>query len=169
VLENLLGLPGPQPPPGVETNLDASVHVEGPATLRARLELHRDNPSCRSCHAIIDPIGFAMEPFDKIGRWRTEEAGLPIDARGTMVGGAALNGPDDLRKALLDESEVFLVAFTEKLMTYALGRPVSHTDAPTVRDIVRKSRVNQYRLTSLITNIIDSAPFQQRAATGVKP
>jgi hypothetical protein len=117
----------------------------------------------------MDPIGFAMEPFDKIGRWRTEDAGQPIDARGTMVGGTALNGPDDLRKALLDESEVFLVAFTEKLMTYALGRPAIHTDAPTVRDIVRKSRVNQYRLTSLIMNIIDSAPFQQRAATGVKP
>ena len=169
VLENLLALPVPKPPPGVETNLDVSAHLEGPATLRQRLEVHRQNPSCYSCHAVMDPIGFAMEPFDKIGRWRTEDAGLPIDARGTMVGGTALNGPDDLRKALLGESEVFVVAFTEKLMTYALGRPVSHTDAPTVRAIVRKSRADQYRLTSLITNIIDSAPFQQRAATGVKP
>jgi hypothetical protein len=169
VLENMLGLPVPKPPPGVETNLDVSVHLEGPATLRTRLEAHRAQPACRNCHALMDPIGFAMEPFDKIGKLRTEDGGLPIDSRGTMVDGAKLAGPEDLRNALLRNSDVFVVSFTEKLMTYALGRPVTHTDAPTVRDIVRKSRADQYKLTSLITNIIDSAPFQQRVATGGKP
>lgn len=166
VLENLLGLPVPLPPPGVETNLDASVHLEGPATLRTRLEAHRDNPACRSCHAVIDPIGFALEPFDKIGKLRTEDGGLPIDARGKMVDGAMLNGPDDLRNALVGNSEVFVVAFTEKLMTYALGRAVTHADQPTVRDIVRKSRADEYQLSTLIMNVIRSAPFRQRAATG---
>jgi hypothetical protein len=166
VLENLLGLPVPQPPPGVETNLDASVHLEGPATLRTRLEAHRDNPACRSCHAVIDPIGFALEPFDKIGRLRTEDGGLPIDARGKMVDGAMLNGPDDLRNALIGNSNVFVVSVTEKLMTYALGRAVTHADQPTVRDIVRKSRADQFKLTTLIMNVVRSAPFQQRAATG---
>ncbi len=166
VLENIMGLPVPKPPPGVETNLEVSVHLEGPATLRTRLETHRSNPSCYNCHALLDPIGFAMEPFDKIGKLRTEDGGLPIDARGTMVDGTALAGPDDLRKALIKDSNVFVVSFTEKLMTYALGRPVTHSDQPTVRDIVRKSQADQYRLTTLIMNIIESVPFQQRAATG---
>jgi len=166
VLENLLGLPVPNPPPGVETNLDQSVHLDGPATLRARLEAHRENPSCRSCHAVIDPIGFAMEPFDKVGRLRTEDGGLPIDARGTMVDGTAIGGPDDLRAALVRSSDIYVIAFTEKLMTYALGRAVTHADQPTVRDIVRRSRADDFRLATLITNIIESVPFQQRAATG---
>jgi hypothetical protein len=166
VLESLLGLPVPKPPPGVETNLDASVHIEGPTTLRTRLEAHRDKPACRNCHALIDPIGYALEPFDKIGRLRTEDGGLPIDARGTMVDGTALNGPDDLRKALVDNTDVFVVAFTGKLMTYALGRTVTHADQPTIRDIVRRSRADQYKLTSLVMNIIESVPFRQRVATG---
>jgi hypothetical protein len=134
--------------------------------LRARLEAHRDNPACRNCHAVMDPIGFAMEPFDKIGRLRSEDSGLPIDARGTMVDGTALDGPEDLREALVRNTGVYVVSFTEKLMTYALGRPVSHADQPTIRDIVRKSRADQYRLTTLIMNVIESEPFQQRAATG---
>jgi hypothetical protein len=166
VLENILGLPVPKPPPGVETNLDASVELKGPATLRTRLEVHRENPACRNCHAVMDPIGFAMEPFDKIGKLRTEDGGLPIDARGTMVDGTALNGPDDLRNALIKSSNIFLVSFTEKLMTYALGRAITHSDQPTVREIVRKSRADQFKLTSLIMNVIESPTFQQRAATG---
>jgi hypothetical protein len=166
VLENMLGLHVPNPPPGVETNLDVSVHVEGPTTLRTRLEMHRDNKACRSCHALIDPIGFALEPFDKTGKLRTEDSGLPIDAHGTMVGGAALNGPADLRNALVRDSNVFLVSFTEKLLTYALGRPATYLDAPTVRAIVRKSQPDQYRLAPIIMNIVESAQFRQRLATG---
>jgi hypothetical protein len=167
VLENLLGLPVPTPPPGVETNLDVSVHLTGPATLRKRLEAHREQPSCRSCHAVIDPIGFAMEPFDKIGRLRTEDGGLPIDARGTLMDGTEINGPVELREALVRDGNVFLVSFTEKLLTYALGRPVTHSDQPTVRDIVRRSSTDQFRLNTLIMNIIESVPFQQRVATGI--
>jgi hypothetical protein len=166
VLENLLGLPVPKPPPGVETNLDASVHLDGPTTLRTRLEAHRDNRACRSCHAVMDPIGFAMEPFDKIGKLRSDDGGLPIDARGTMVDGSELTGPADLRSALVRSSDVFVVSFTGKLMTYALGRPMTHADAPTIRNIVRRSQPEQYRLTSLVMNIIESPTFQQRAATG---
>jgi len=169
VLESLMGLPVPIPPPGVETNLDVSVHLTGPATLRKRLEAHREQPSCRSCHAVIDPIGFAMESFDKIGRLRTEDGGLPIDAQGTLMDGTVINGPVELRDALVRDGNVFLVSFTEKLLTYALGRPVTHADQPTVRDIVRRSSADQFRLNTLIMNIIESVPFQQRVATGVAP
>jgi hypothetical protein len=116
---------------------------------------------------VIDPIGFAMESFDKIGRLRTEEGGLPIDARGTLMDGTEVNGPVQLREALVRDGNVFLVSFTEKLMTYALGRPVTHADQPTVRDIVRRSSADQFRLNTLIMNIIESVPFQQRVATGV--
>jgi hypothetical protein len=167
VLENLLGLHVPTPPPGVETNLDVSVHLEGPATLRKRLEAHRAQPACRSCHAVIDPIGFAMEPFDKTGRLRTEDAGMPIDARGTMMDGTQLSGPADLRAALLGDDYLFMLSFTEKMLTYALGRAVTHADQPTVRDIVRRSSADQYRLKAVVMNIIESVPFQQRVATGV--
>jgi hypothetical protein len=167
VLENLLGLPVPTPPPGVETNLDVSVHLTGPATLRKRLEAHREQPSCRSCHAVIDPIGFALEPFDKIGRLRTEDGGLPIDAAGTLMDGTKVNGPVELREALVQDGNVFLVSFTEKLLTYALGRPMTHADQPTVRDIVRRSSADQFRLSTLVMNIIESVPFQQRVATGI--
>lgn len=166
VLENLLGLPVPKPPPGVETNLDVSVHLSGPTTLRKRLEAHREQPACHSCHAVIDPIGFAMEPFDKVGRLRSEDGGLPIDAHGKMMDGTVLNGPADLRQALLNDGNVFLQSFTEKLMTYALGRAVTHADQPTVRDIVRRSASDEYRLDTLIMNIVESVPFQQRVATG---
>jgi len=166
VLENLLGLPVPTPPPGVETNLDVSVHITGPTTLRNRLEAHRDQPACKSCHAVIDPIGFALEPFDKVGRLRTEDGGLPIDAHGKMMDGTVLNGPADLRQALLNDGNVFLSSFTEKLLTYALGRAVTHADQPTVRDIVRRSGADDYRLQALIMNIVESVPFQQRVATG---
>ena len=167
VLENLLGLPVPTPPPGVETNLNVSVHIEGPATLRKRLEVHRASPACHNCHAVIDPIGFALEPFDKVGRLRTDDGGLPIDASGTMTDGTAVNGPGELREALVRNGNVFLVSFTEKLMTYALGRAVTHADQPTIRDIVRRSSADNYRLNTVIMNIIESVPFQQRAATGV--
>ena len=167
VLENLLGLHVPAPPPGVETNLDVSVHLEMPATLRKRLEAHRERPACHSCHAVIDPIGFAMEPFDKTGRLRTEDGGLPIDAHGTMMDGTQLNGPGDLRAALLRDDYLFLMSFTEKLLTYALGRAVTPADQPTVRDIVRRSGAEQQRLSAVIMNIVESVPFQQRVATGV--
>ncbi|MEO6186816.1 MAG: DUF1592 domain-containing protein [Steroidobacteraceae bacterium] len=167
VLENLLGLHVPAPPPGVETNLEVSVHLETPATLRKRLELHRERPACHSCHAVIDPIGFAMEPFDKTGRLRTEDGGLPIDARGTMMDGTQLNGPADLRAALLRDDYLFMLSFTEKLLTYALGRAVTSADQPTVRDIVRRSGADQQRLGAVIMNIVESIPFQQRVATGV--
>jgi hypothetical protein len=167
VLENLLGLHVPTPPPGVETNLDVSVHLDGPATLRKRLEAHREQPACHSCHAVIDPIGFAMEPFDKTGRLRTQDAGMPIDARGTLMDGTELDGPADLRAALLRDDYLFLLSFTEKMLTYALGRAVTHADQPTVRDIVRRSSADQYRLKTVVMNIIESVPFQQRVATGV--
>src|SRR6185369_12956467 len=150
VLENLLGLHVPTPPPGVETNLDVSVHLEGPTTLRKRLEAHREQTACRSCHAVIDPIGFAMERFDKTGRFRTEDGGMPIDARGTMMDGTELTGPADLRAALLRDDYLYLPSSTEKLMTYALGRAVTHADQPTVREIVRRSSADQYRLDTLI-------------------
>lgn len=161
ILENLLGAPVPQPPPGVEASLEEH---DGPmpTTLRARLELHQANPTCASCHGIMDPIGYALENFDLIGRWREREGDSPIDATGALADGTRLSGPSDLRRALLARPEVVVTSVTEKLMTYALGRRLTHEDQPTVRAIVREARQADYRFSSLVLGIVESLPFQMK-------
>jgi hypothetical protein len=163
VMENILGARVPVPPAGVETNLDASSAAAQPTSLRERLEQHRKDPVCAACHKIMDPIGLAMENFDLTGKWRERDGGEPIDASAQMVDGTALNGPASLRAALLSRSDAFLFAFTEKLLTYALGRGLEAQDMPTVRAVVREAASDHYRLSALILAITRSQPFQTRS------
>ena len=162
VMENLLGAHVPLPPPGVEVNLSQDPNAAKPTTLRERLELHRQNPTCAACHQIMDPIGFSLENFDLVGRWRDKDGPAPINSTGTLVDGTQLNGVQDLRKALLGRSDAFVTIGTEKLMTYALGRRLEAHDQPTVRNIVRDAARDDYRFTSLVLGIVRSTPFQMK-------
>jgi hypothetical protein len=167
ILDNLLGAPPPPPPPNVPALADNGEN-EVPKTLRARLELHRANPVCSSCHSVMDPLGFAMDNFDAVGTWRTEDAGQPINASGTLVDGSEVDGVISLRKVLLSKPEVFVGTVTEKLMIYALGRGIAPSDAVAVRSIVRETAAEDYKLKSLVLGVIESAPFQMnvKAAGG---
>jgi mono/diheme cytochrome c family protein len=162
ILENILGTPAPVPPPGVETNLEKDPQEVKVTSLRQRLEAHRANPVCASCHKIMDPIGFALENFDQIGGWRERDGGVSVDSTGLLVDGTALRGPADLRQALLSRSDAFVTTTTERLLTYALGRPLEYYDMPTVRTIVRRAAQNGYRFSSLVLGVIESGPFQMK-------
>jgi mono/diheme cytochrome c family protein len=163
ILENLLGAPVPSPPPGVETNLAESVaHDAKPTSLRQRLEQHRANPSCASCHAVMDPIGFSLENFDLIGKWRDADGGVPVNAAARLVDGTPLNGPASLRQALVGRREALVSTAAEKLLTYAVGRRLEYFDMPAVRAIVRNAAGNDNRFSSLVTGIVKSAPFQMK-------
>jgi hypothetical protein len=163
VLENLLGTPPPQPPPGVEVKLDQPPEPGAPpATLRQRMEQHRANPSCGACHGVIDPIGIALENFDAIGKWRDTSEGQPVDAATSLWDGTALNGAADLRKALVARSPQFVEAVAEKLLAYGLGRTVEYYDMPAVRSIVSTARARDYRFRELIKGVALSPAFRQR-------
>jgi len=167
ILENLLGAPVPSPPPGVETNLEKTVaHGNTPTSLRQRLEQHRANPSCAACHAVMDPIGFSLEPFDLIGKQRDTDEGVPVNPAGTLVDGTRLDGPASLRRALLDRREAFVSTAAEKLLTYALGRRIEYFDMPAVRAIARDTARNGHRFSALVTGIVQSAPFQMKRYEG---
>jgi mono/diheme cytochrome c family protein len=159
VLENLLGAPVPQPPPGVETNLTETTAGAAPTSVRQRLERHRANPNCASCHAVMDPVGFSLEPFDLIGKWRDADGGSPVNATGRLADGTTLDGPASLRKALLSRRDAVAATATEKLLTYALGRRVEYFDMPAVRVVVRDAARTNYRFSSLIAGIVKSVPF----------
>lgn len=161
VLEVLLHSAAPPPPPNVPALEDTKITNGGGKlmTVRERLEEHRKNPACNSCHRVIDPIGLALENYDVDGRWRIKDSGIPVDAGGRLYDGTPLNGPDDLRKALLDHSEAVVRGFTEYLMTYGLGRRVEAADGPTIRAIVRNASNSGYRLSSIVLGIARSAPF----------
>jgi hypothetical protein len=161
ILENVLGTPPPPPLPNVPPIESSS---ETPRTLRERLERHRASATCAGCHKVMDPLGFAMENFDAVGSWRTRDAGLPLDASGQLADGTSVNGIVALRSALLARSDVFVQTFTEKLMTYALGRGLQYDDMPAVRQIVRHAARQDYRFSAIINGIVASAPFQMRAA-----
>jgi hypothetical protein len=165
LLNNIFGLPVPPPPPGVDTNLENKPGAAS-KTMRERLAQHRQNPSCSSCHSVIDPLGFALENFDVIGGWRTiDEAGKPVDASGATVGGDRVDGLDGLRALLLARPEQFPRTVTEKLLSYALGRRIEYSDQPAVRKIVRDAAAGGYRWSSLILGIVESPPFLMRAET----
>ncbi|HZI80636.1 MAG TPA: DUF1592 domain-containing protein [Vicinamibacterales bacterium] len=167
ILENLLGAPVPSPPPGVETNLEQSVaHGATPMSLRQRLEQHRANPSCAACHAVMDPIGFSLEPFDLIGKLRDTDEGVPVNAAGRLVDGTPLDGPASLRKAILDRREAFVATAAEKLLTYALGRRIDYFDMPAVRAIARDAAGANNRFSALVTGIVKSTPFQMKRYEG---
>jgi hypothetical protein len=172
VLENILGAPTPRPPPGVVTDLREDPNAAQPRTVRARLEQHRSNPTCASCHQIIDPIGFSLENFDLDGRWRVREGTHPVDATGKLVDGTPLAGVQDLRRALLKRTDAFAETMTAKLLTYALGRRLVYQDAPTIRQIVRKASHGGYRFSAIVLGIVESPPFQmqqKRSASADSP
>jgi len=162
VLENLLAAPPPPPPANVPA-LNTSGEKRGESlTLRDAMVQHRANPACSGCHSAMDPIGFAMENFDAVGRWRDRDAGKAIDSSGVLPGGFAFDGVSGLKKVLLSQPDLFAGAFTEKLMMYALGRNVQYYDMPAVRKIVRDSQKQGFTFASLVLNIVKSAPFQMR-------
>jgi mono/diheme cytochrome c family protein len=163
LLNNILGQPAPPPPPGVDTNLAEVKPNVQPPTIRERLAQHRTNPSCASCHSVIDPLGFALEQFDAIGAWRTaDESGRPVDSAAETLSGAKVEGLAGLRTFLLAEPEQFPRTVTEKLLAYALGRRLEYYDRPAVRAIVRDAAASDYRWSALIANIVKSPPFLRR-------
>jgi mono/diheme cytochrome c family protein len=162
LLNNIFGTPIPPPPPGVNATLETKPGTI-PATMRERLAQHRTNPSCNSCHSVIDPLGFSLENFDVIGGWRTiDEAGKQVDASGTTAAGQKIDGLAGLRSLLLAQPDQFPRTVTEKLMAYALGRRLEYYDEPTIRKIVHDAASKQYRWSSLIQGIVDSPAFQMR-------
>ena len=164
LLEHVLGAPPPPPPPDVPALPDRG-EAGRPASVRERLERHRENAVCASCHAPMDPLGFGLEHFDAIGRWRAAgEAGGPIDASGVLPDGTAFRGLSGLREVLLERREQFVRTVAEKLTTYALGRGLEHYDMPAVRRIVREAADDDYRWSSLVLGIVRSLPFQMRSS-----
>ena len=166
ILENILGTPPPAPPPNVPALKENSEEGSEPTSLRARMEAHRRSPQCASCHRVIDPLGFALENFDGIGAWRVKEPGGAIDASGQLADGSAVDGPVALRKALLKHPDQFVRTFTEKLMTYALGRGVESYDMPLVRSIAREAAEQNYRFSSVVFGIVKSTPFTMKKVPG---
>jgi len=159
LLNNIFGLSVPPPPPGVDMNLNTKPGAR-PASIRERLAEHRKDPSCNSCHSMIDPLGFALENFDVIGAWRSvDESGQPVDASGTTVSGATIEGLPGLRRFLLEDPEQFPRTVTEKLLAYALGRPLEYTDRPVVRKIVRDAASSGFHWSSIVLGIVQSPPF----------
>ncbi len=163
VLENILGAPPPPPPPNVPDLPDGNSR-DRPRSVREQLEIHRANPACASCHARMDPLGFAFDNFDPVGRWRTQEGGTPVDASGVLPDGAKIDGLAGLRDALIERGDQFVSTVTNKLLTYALGRGIDTADAPAVRKIVRDARADHYRWSSIILGIVRSQPFQLKRA-----
>jgi mono/diheme cytochrome c family protein len=160
ILESLLAAPPPAPPANVPS-LDQTPLT---GTLRQRMEQHRKNPVCASCHRIMDPLGFALENFDAVGAWRSHDNAMPVDAQGSMPDGTKFDGVTGLRQALLARPEIFTNAFVEKLMTYALGRGIEWYDAPAIRGIVRDAGKSNYQFSSIVLGIVNSVPFRMRQA-----
>ena len=160
VLENFLGTPPGPAPPDVPTLEDNRVEADLP--MRQRLAKHRENTACASCHDRMDPVGFALENFDAIGRWRDFERGARIDASGGLPDGATFEGVAELEQGLLNRPELFIRTLTEKLMTFALGRGVEAYDAPAIRQIVGEARADDFRLSSIVLGITKSVPFRMK-------
>jgi len=160
VLENILGTPPPPPPPNVPALQEDKISEK--LTMRERMQQHRANPVCASCHSRMDPLGFGLENFDAIGRWRIQEAGSRIDASGTLLDGTKFQGPVELRNGLLKHPELFVATAAEEMLTYALGRRLEAYDQPALRGIVREAAVSNYRWSTLILGIVKSLPFQMR-------
>jgi len=160
ILENILGTPPPPPLPNVPALKDNT--VSSTLSVRERLAEHRANSACASCHNLMDPVGFSLESFDAVGRWRTLEEGQPIDASGGLPDGSRFTGVSGLEQGLLRRPEIFAGTLTEKLLTFALGRGVEYYDAPAIRKIVRQAKGDDFRFTSIILGIVNSAPFTMR-------
>lgn len=167
IMENVLGTPPPEPPPNVPA-LTEKKGAETALTMRERMAEHRANPVCASCHATIDPLGFALERFDAVGRWRDVDAGFkPVDDSGTMPDGKKFKDGIEFREALLANFEPFVMTLTERLLTYAVGRGLDYYDRPALRQIVREAGADGFTMESLVIAIVNSIPFQMRQATPV--
>jgi hypothetical protein len=163
ILENILGAPPPPPPMVVPPLPERESKAEGKIlTLRERMEQHRANPTCASCHARMDPLGFALENYDATGQWRTRDGSTVIDASAILPDGTKFEGPNGLRTMLVGQSEQVVTAVTEKLLIYALGRGVEYYDAPAVRKIVREAAGSGYSLQSLVLGVAKSTPMRMR-------
>jgi mono/diheme cytochrome c family protein len=166
VMEVLLGTPPPPPPPDVpDLEQTMAVKEDRVLSVRERMEQHRANPACTSCHKVIDPLGLALENFDSSGKWRIKDGGVLVDPTGVMYDGTPINGPADLRAALLKHKDAILLSFTESLMTYALGRPVEYYDMPAVRSIVRNAAKDGYRMSAFISGVVNSDAFRMARVT----
>jgi hypothetical protein len=162
LLENILGAPPPPPPADVPA-LKENDEGGRPLSVRERMEEHRRNPVCASCHARMDPLGFALENFDAIGKWRDRgEDQLPIDASALLPDGTAIEGPLGLRQLVLARREEFVMTVAEKMLTYALGRGVAYYDRPALRRIVREAAASGYTWSDIVLGIVRSTPFQMR-------
>jgi hypothetical protein len=167
-LETFLDISPPDPPPGVETDLKATPG-EAPKTLRARLEAHRANPSCASCHKLFEPLGLAMENFDGVGAWRTLDAGQPIDLNGVTNDGVPLTGLASLRDFARQNGDVFAQAVTERLLTYAIGRGLEYDDMPVVRAIAHRAADDDYKFSSLLMGVVESPAFTMNVKSAAEP
>jgi hypothetical protein len=165
ILENLLGAPPPPPPPGVPPLKERSAGA--PAALRERMEQHRNSPTCSSCHSRMDPLGFALEHFDAVGRWRDTDGGAAINSSITLDG-APIESPKAFREALVRGDQI-VYTVAEKMLTYALGRGLEYYDAPAVRQIVRDLSRNDNHWSSLVLGIVKSTPFQMRGGSNAPP
>ncbi|HEX3644260.1 MAG TPA: DUF1592 domain-containing protein, partial [Vicinamibacterales bacterium] len=165
ILEVLIGSPPPPPPPNVPLLDDTKAVIGGKnLSTRERMEEHRKNPACTSCHKVIDPLGLSLENFDATGAWRIKDNEVPVDAMGDLYDGSKMDGPAGLRQAMLKHSDVFLLSFTENLMTYALGRRVEYTDMPAIRRIIREAGKNDNRMSAFIVGVVNSGAFRMAKA-----
>jgi len=164
LLENMLGAPPPPPPPDVPTLVEAGEDNQ-PRSVRERLEVHRKNPTCAACHVRMDPLGFALENFDALGKWRTSSDGVPVDAAASLPDGTQFEGVIGLRKLLVDHRDEFVRTLTEKLLSYAIGRGIEHFDLPTVRQITRDAAPTGHRWSALVLGIVKSTPFTMGTIT----
>ncbi len=166
ILEYIAGAPPATPPPNVDAFPEAEIGTQKARTVRDIMAKHRENPTCFACHGVMDPLGFALENFDAVGVWRDVDryAGTPIDSAAELPDGTPVNGPDDLREALMRNPEQFVQTFTERLLMYALGRTVDYRDMPAVRKIVREAAKKDYRFSELVWQVVASEPFRVRQA-----
>jgi hypothetical protein len=170
VLSTFLNTPPPPPLPNVPSLEESAKSATKPKTVREQLDVHRASPTCAGCHRVIDPVGFALENFDPVGQWRTTDAdGAPLDTRGVLADGSKVDGPVALRNVILSRPEAFATTLTERIMTYALGRGVEPADMAVIRRIVKNSAQRNYALQSIISGIVESAPFQMRTRLEAEP
>jgi hypothetical protein len=162
VLDNLLGVPPPPPPANVVAQLIDKAEDGRTLTMREQMDAHRNNPACSGCHSLMDPIGFSLDNFSGVGKWRANDAGVPLDTSGILFDGTKFDGPLEFRKILVDRESLVAHTVASKLLTYALGRGLESYDQPAVRGILRESAPRNYRWSSLILAIANSTPFQMR-------
>jgi hypothetical protein len=171
ILNYIEGVPPANPPPGVPTLDDKDIGTIKALTVRQLMAKHRASPTCSSCHSIMDPLGFALENFDAVGMWRDKDrfAGTAIDSAGELPDGTKINGPDDLRNALLRNPDQFVQTFVENLLTYSMGRPRDYYDMPTVRRIVRETAAKDYRFSAIVQAVVKSDQFRMRRVPQPEP